>query len=379
MLAIIPARGGSKGIPGKNKKMFAGKPLIQWTIETAFETDRIDNVIVSTDDEEISRIALAAGATVITRPEELSGDYATSETAIKHVLKILQQETLLPEAVVFLQCTSPLILPEDLQRGLEKFKTADTVVAVTEFTGALWNKNGAGINHNPEQIRQPRQKIAKQYLETGAFYIFDTKLFLEKENRFCGKVDFVEIPKERSLEIDTPLDFEITGRYKREQIRWENSNKIPKNLKLVVFDFDGVFTDNKVLTTEDGKEGVITNKGDGLALSEFPWNKYGIDVMVLSSEKNSAGLRRCEKFPRVSYFRSKNKLQVLKKWAKKPEQVIYVGNDRNDLDCMRWVGCAVAPADAYPEIQSNADIVLESKGGDGVIRELLELIIARRR
>lgn len=214
-IAVIPARGGSKGIPGKNTKNLAGQPLIAYSIKAALETECVDRVIVSTDDEEIAEVSRQYGAEVIQRPDDISGDFASSEAALLHVLKALdKEEGYHPDLLVFLQCTSPLTLPVDIDGTVQSLidQGAETAFAAAPFHYFLWSRdaNGMaeGINHEKSN-RAMRQQREGQFIEAGAVYVMQVDGFREKKHRFFGKTVLYEIPEERCFEIDEPVDLLI--------------------------------------------------------------------------------------------------------------------------------------------------------------------------
>jgi len=214
-LAIVPARGGSKGIPRKNLLPLAGKPLLAHTIEQARRAHSVSRLVVSTDDAEIGAVAQAYGAEVIWRPAAISGDTATSESALLHVIDTLQQEQdPLPELIIFLQCTSPLTLAEDIDGVVHALLTeeADTALAVTPFHYFLWQQgkdgDAVGVNHD-KRVRLLRQQRTPEYRETGAVYVMRTAGFLKTKHRFFGKTALYVVPPERCLEIDEPFDFQL--------------------------------------------------------------------------------------------------------------------------------------------------------------------------
>jgi N-acylneuraminate cytidylyltransferase len=174
-------------------------------------------VIVSTDDVEIGTVAQAYGAEVVWRPASISGDTASSEAALLHVLETLQQnEGMLPEVLVFLQCTSPLTLAADIDGAVQTLVTenADTALAVTPFHYFLWQRtedgDSVGINHD-KQVRLLRQQRSPQYLETGAIYVMRTAGFLATKHRFFGKTALYVMSAERCLEIDEPSDLQMAA------------------------------------------------------------------------------------------------------------------------------------------------------------------------
>jgi CMP-N-acetylneuraminic acid synthetase len=215
ILGIIPARGGSKGIPGKNLRPLAGRPLIAHTIAGARASRTIGRVVVSTDDEAIARVAREHGAEVVMRPAELSGDTASSEAALLHVLDHLRKtEGYVPRITVFLQCTSPLATVEDIDGTIDALERegADSALAVAPFHHFLWKAGPGGeavaLQHDP-RVRPMRQQREAEFRETGAVYALRTEGFLAARHRFFGRTVFHVMPLERSLEIDEPEDLRI--------------------------------------------------------------------------------------------------------------------------------------------------------------------------
>ena len=211
-LAVIPARGGSKGIVGKNVRILAGKPLIAWAIEAALHTPSVDRVIVSTDDPVIGQIAEDYDAEVVARPAEISGDDASSESALLHVLG---QQRIMPDTLVMLQCTSPLTIPEDIEGTIKAVRDgADCAFTAAPFHRYLWRTRMfagvLGVNHDHHD-RLPRQKRTPNYVETGAVYAMRTEGFLKAGHRFFGRIAMHVVPAERSMEIDEPADLIIAA------------------------------------------------------------------------------------------------------------------------------------------------------------------------
>ena len=214
-LLVIPARGGSKGIPGKNIRPLAGIPLIEHSIRAARAAKSVTRVVVSTDDAAIASVARKAGAEVVDRPPDISGDKASSESALVHVLQHLERtEQYRPARVVFVQCTSPLTTPADIDGIVATLigQGADSAFSASRFYHFAWKHGpdgGAqGINHD-QRVRPMRQDREPQFLENGALYAFKTAGFLERGFRFFGKTVIHEMPVERSLEIDELHDFQL--------------------------------------------------------------------------------------------------------------------------------------------------------------------------
>lgn len=213
---IIPARGGSKGIPRKNIAPLYGKPMLAWSIEEALKADTVDRVIVSTDSDEIAAVAKKYGAEVIMRPEEISGDFATSESVLLHALYTLREQgDDLPETTVFLHCSTPLTLAADIDGTVRAMKRAeaDSALAVVPFYGYFWKTDettGEVVPDGHEKGEHPRrQERTPKSLEAGAVYVMNTEGFLQHKKRVFGQVGVYEMPAERYYDIDTPTDLTV--------------------------------------------------------------------------------------------------------------------------------------------------------------------------
>ena len=213
---IIPARGGSKGIPNKNLQKMGGGTLIERAINTAKASKYTDMVYVSTNDKDIFDLAYERGADPIWRPENLSLDTSKSEEALYHT--ITRTSDYGAQYICFMQCTSPFTKPEDIDRGMEIMEAtgADCLFTAVSFHSFIWKYDEQdhsqlrGINHH-HSVRLRRQDRQKEYLETGNFYIFKKNGFLKHRHRFFGKIEILEIPKSRAMEIDTEEDLIIAN------------------------------------------------------------------------------------------------------------------------------------------------------------------------
>lgn len=218
-LAIIPARGGSKGILRKNLQMVGGIPLVQRTIESAQKCRQISRVVVSTDDDEIETVARECKAIAIRRPPILSGDTASSEDALLHAIEVMEKQGPLEEKMAFLQCTSPFTRSEDIDmviNALDLYE-CNSSFAATTWHGFLWTQEGDGINHNPLGTRKRRQDLQKTLLETGSIYAMKTKDFLLKKTRFCPPTKPVEV-NHHPIEIDSQEDLDLCRMIHRHQV-----------------------------------------------------------------------------------------------------------------------------------------------------------------
>ena len=216
-LAFIPARAGSKGIPHKNLKLLAGKPLIAWSIEQALAARRVDRVIVSTDGAEIASMAKRYGAEVpFLRPAEISTDTADTEAAMLHALEELGKGGYRPVFVVLLQPTSPIRLPGRIDAAiafLEK-NGADSLVSTCEIHPFLW-KNPENAQPSYDVQKRPRRQdvpaAERLYEENGSIYITRTDVLMRDKCRLGGKIAAFTMSGAESIDIDTVEDFALAG------------------------------------------------------------------------------------------------------------------------------------------------------------------------
>lgn len=224
--AIIPARGGSKGIPGKNTKILLGKPLIAYTIEASLAS-QVDYTIVSTDDAHIAEIARQYGARVVERPAELAHDTAPTEPALIHaVLEFERQIAQSADVVVLLQCTSPLRAEGPINACLEKLQsgTFDSVLTCGPDRHFHWEEvGGIGVAQYDYKNRPRRQDITRLFFnENGAVYAAYRDILVNGGNRLGDNIGIVPMPEEDSLEIDEEFDFFLAEQiltYRREKGR----------------------------------------------------------------------------------------------------------------------------------------------------------------
>ena len=211
---IIPARGGSEGIKKKNLYPLLGKPLIQWTIEQALRS-KVDNVFVSTDDNEIKNISLELGAEIIQRPNELSDSVSSSESALKHAIKeitIVKEKK--PSLITFLQATSPLRLPHDINNAIDQFyqSSSDSLFSSSVLEDlTLWHKQDgswASINFDYKN-RGRRQELNKNYVENGSIYLFKPEILESFNNRLGGDIDSYIMESWQYHEIDIVSDIQV--------------------------------------------------------------------------------------------------------------------------------------------------------------------------
>ncbi|HKJ27754.1 MAG TPA: acylneuraminate cytidylyltransferase [Anaerolineales bacterium] len=399
VLAVIPARGGSKSIPRKNILDFAGHPLIAYSIAAAQQAETVTRTIVSTDDEEIAEVARRYGAEVpFMRPAQHAQDATPDFPVFEHALKWLaENEGYQPEFVIQLRPTTPVRPPDMIDEGvriLRQHPEVDSlrvVVPSGQNPHKMWRIGEDGrmsplqtVEGLDEPYNAPRQKLPPTYWQTGHLDVIRSAVILEKGSMTGSVVMPLVLDPRYTVDIDTQADWE--------QAEWvltqsglpavrptQPAHNLPAQIDLIVLDFDGVLTDNRVWVDQNGVEQVAAHRGDGMGISML--KKAGYNVMILSTETNPVVAARAKKMDVPVYQGIDKKGAVLEKllaeYGVNGENVVYVGNDINDLPCFPLVGCAAAVADAHPDVLAQADLVLETSGGFGAIRELADLILKK--
>ncbi|MET7696223.1 N-acylneuraminate cytidylyltransferase [Streptomyces sp. NPDC005485] len=412
VLAVIPARGGSKGVPAKNLAPVGGMPLVARAVHECRASRLVTDVVVSTDDTTIAAAAREAGAEVVLRPAAIAGDTATSEAAVLHAMdahEALHGASV--DVVLLVQCTSPFIVREDVDGVVKAIteKGADTALTVAPFHGFVWRdeaddpiapvgvaadraaveggtdtlvtgtatSGGYGINHD-KSFRPRRQDRPQDLLETGAVYAMDATGFRTARHRFFGRTELVRTDPARVLEIDDPHDL-ARARALAPLFDADRPGALPTadDIDAVVLDFDGTQTDDRVLIDSDGKEFVSVHRGDGLGIAAL--RKSGLKMLILSTEQNPVVAARARKLKIPVLHGIDRKDLALKQWCEEqgiaPERVLYVGNDVNDLPCFALAGWPVAVASAHDVVRGAARAVTTVPGGDGAIREIAGWIL----
>ncbi len=404
VLAIVQARGGSKGLPRKNLRLLAGHPLVAYSVASARAARSISRVIISTDDEEIAEVAREYGADVpFMRPAELAADDTPDFPLFQHALEWLRQrEGYTPEIVVQLRPTTPLrprgMLDETI-RILRSDPLADSVRGVTipkQTPYKMWRDGSDGClvplmqTEFAEPYNMPRQHLPNTYWQTGHVDVIRTRTILEQHSLTGKRVRPIMIDVNFCVDIDTIVDFDLA----EEAIRQKHLDidfprpvvagplrGWPQSIGLLVFDFDGVFTDNRVYVFQDGQEAVACDRGDGMGLAML--RDAGVPLAVLSTETNAVVEARCRKLQLEYRQGLSDKRAALAALARQKNldlsSIVYVGNDVNDIGCMELAGFSIAVADAHPRARETADFVLSQRGGRGAVRELCDLLLQRMR
>ena len=394
--AIIPARGGSQGLPGKNVARVGGVPLVARAVLAALAAERIGRVVVSTDDDAIAEAARDAGAEIVARPAELAGRHrvervgaaARPRGARTRRARRRRPRGVRPGDVAVHRPRRP----RRRDRAGRRRANATVVFSAAPSHVFLWRDDAvtgaAGVNHDAAH-RPRRQDRAPEYAETGAFYVFRTEGFLAAGHRFFGRIGVQPVHPDHAIEIDDAADLERARAIAPQVDRalaaaGRRLGADPRHplvdVDALVTDFDGVHTDDTVMVDQLGRETVRVSRSDGHGIARL--RAAGVPVLILSAEENPVVGRRAEKLGVECAQGIAEKGAVLRDWAAargiRLDRIAYLGNDRGDLPALGLVGWPIAVADATPEVLAAARHVLQRPGGDGAVRELSDLIVGAR-
>ena len=378
LVAFIPARGGSKSIPEKNIKYFCGKPLIYWNLHELQKSD-VNEIVVATDSGKIKSIVESfnfSKVKVFDRSSENSQDTSSTESVM---LEYINSSDLSDsDTFMLVQSTSPFTKTIHFNEGLELFKNHDSILSCCVSKKFAWKENGQALNY--DIYNRPRRQDCKgDLVENGAFYISSVSSILETGNRISGKIGIYKMPAYTLTEIDEIEDW-FLAEYLMKIFVLDQKKQDFSKIKIFLSDVDGVLTDAGMYYTEGGDEfkKFCTYDGMGMKLLQ----KSGIKVGILTSEDKQLNRRRAQKLKLdFDFHGAKDKSQIVKDLCKSENitlnEVSYIGDDVNCFELLSNVGIAACPENAMKKIKSIPNIIqLSKKGGEGVVRELVELILS---
>ena len=391
--ALIPARGGSKGVHKKNLQIIDGIPLVARAILSCRNSQSIDEIVVSSDDSEILQIAKELGAIPLLRPSNLSTDVASTDPVINHAIDYVINNIKSFSYLTLIQATSPFIDPSHIDLVFNHLVNSnhDSTFAAQEVHHFLWSKTSDEYHLAnfpfPFSNRPRRQDLKnKQYLELGSIYCMEVGAFKATQSRFCSKPSPVTINNAYDREIDNYQDLVLARIF---QISTPLSSPLSpnintSNLQIIVSDFDGVLTNNLVSTSSQGDESIVSSKYDSYAFKRLK-DELGVQCLLLSSELSATHLFRAKKMKLDILQTSESKSKVLQEFLNQngirksgcsyAPSIIYLGNDLNDYPVRSLVDLFICPRDSNPIIKAESDIVLRSTGGSGVVSELVSYLL----
>ncbi|MEW4925263.1 HAD hydrolase family protein [Algibacter sp. 2305UL17-15] len=375
-IGFIPLRKGSKGIPNKNKRKMAGRPLFSWVLTEAIFSN-LDEIVVYTDDTIVANYIRenynwTDKVVVMARSTESAEDTASTEFAILEYCEKIDYNF---DTFCLLQATSPLTTYQDINASLSKLSEGfDAALSVVKTHRFAWQSNGTPINYDYNN-RPRRQDFEGLLIENGAVYVTSKKALQKSNNRISGNIAIVEMPEDSYHEIDDETDWKMVEQLLIDRLI---RTKTSKPITHLFLDVDGVFTDGKVAFTEKGELSKNFDMRDGMGLEII--RELGVEVIVMTSENSPLVAARMKKLKiNDVYLGVKDKyaqmLQLVEKYKIDTGNIAYLGDDINDLATMCFVGWSMAPNNAMTVIKRYSDIVLNSNGGSGAIREACDLII----
>ena len=376
VIAFIPARGGSKSILQKNIKFFCGKPLIFWNLQE-LQNSNVDKIIVATDSTQIKSVVNAfnfSKVKVFDRSKDNSQDISSTESVMLEYINC--SNTSNEDTFMLVQATSPFTQRIHFNEGLELFKQHDSILTCCESKRFFWRN---GIANYDIYNRPRRQEHKGTLIENGAFYISSVADIKSTKNRISGEIGIYEMPEYTYTEIDEPEDW-IVAESLMKRFILDNEVKDFSNIKLFLSDVDGVLTDAGMYYTETGDEfkKFCTYDGMGFQLLQ----KTGVKVGILTTEDKELNRRRAKKLGLdFDFHGAKDKLQIVKDLCVKENitlsEVAYIGDDVNCFGLLSHVGIAACPNNAVDKIKAIPNIMqLQRNGGDGVVREFVELFLS---
>lgn len=380
IIAFIPVRGGSKSIPLKNIKLLHGKPLVYWSIEALQKINKIDQIVVATDSKIIEDTVNSFGfnkVTIYHRLLENASDTASTESVMLEYIEIEKIDS--STIFMLVQATSPMTLSSHFEEGLNFFleNKYDSVLSCVRFKRFFWNPDGTSKNYN-YQCRPRRQDFSGELMENGAFYISTVENIITSKNRLSGRIGLYEMPSYTAFEIDEPEDWIIIENL---MSKYSHLDTKTQSIKLFISDVDGVLTDGGMYYSEDGNELKKFNTRDGMGFHLLKC--AGIKTGIITSELTDIVSRRARKLNVDYVFQNKrnlNKLSAALEMCEKEnitlDEVAYIGDDINCLELLSSVGLAACPNDAAQEVINIPKIKhLSKKGGEGVVREFIDIIL----
>ena len=382
--ALIPLRGGSKGIKKKNIKMFGHRPLAFWCVEAAESSKYISDVFIATESKEIREVIKKFKMKKV-KFFERSMESATDEAPTELVLMEFVKKTMC-DVVVLIQVTNPFLTSQDLDEAIRQYIRAgyDSMLSAVEVKYFLWDKKGNNSDivkpsnydiHN----RPRRQEFTGFYIENGAFYINKRINILRDNCRLSGGIGIYKMGKASLFELDDMEDWRIAENiFKAQRLHIKRFFKQElKSIKILILDVDGVLTDGGVYVSSEGEEFIKFNRIDGKGIELF--KKSGREVIAVSSENSGIVKKRLDKLGVEYYGGVKDKWEEIKGILEKKkfciDNVAFMGDDVQDLETMEHIRFSFCPSNAVDIVKQKAFYVCNKYGGHGAVREVVDLIL----
>ncbi|XP_056225124.1 N-acylneuraminate cytidylyltransferase A [Seriola aureovittata] len=384
--AVILARGGSKGIPLKNIKMLAGVPLIGWVLRAAVDSDMFDSVWVSTDHDEIEKVAKSWGAKVHRRSAEVSRDSSSSLETIQEFARLNPDV----DVICHIQATSPCLHPHHVKEALEMITLQgfDSVFSVVRRHQFRWKevKKGSGEMTKPFNLdtanRPRRQDWDGELCENGSFYFATRDLLMNKGLMQGGKIGYYEMLPEYSVDIDVDIDWPVA---EQRVLRYGYFGRdTPEVVRLMFCNVSGCLTEGRIFLSVSGEDMVSVNTRDAMGIRMLKGEE--VEVVLLTSREDPVTKSLAEKLAKrmgcevmeVGEEPQNDLKLVVEKKKLEWKDVAYMGNDKPDVNCLNLAGLSAVPGDAPTVAINAAKYTCHKVGGLGAVREFAEHILLQK-
>ncbi len=376
-VAFMPLRAGSKSIPDKNLRRIAGRPLYAWSLAQAIDSGCFAALYVATDSPAIRASveqAFGGQVSVLGRAAANCTDEAGTEVAMLEF-----QAKIDFDVIALIQATSPLTRAQDFVAAKQTFidENLDSLLSTVNSKRLFWDAAAKPLNYDPS-LRPRRQDLAGWQMENGAFYFTRAAVLKEQRCRLGGRIGLYEMAPESAVEIDEEADWLCAESLLLARQKPSHETAIAA----LLVDVDGTLTDAGMYYSAEGEALKKFNTRDAHGLLRV--QASGVRVGVITAEDSPAVAARMRKLGLSDYYPGvADKLplvrQLLADWGLAAASLAYIGDDLGDLDCIAYAGLAACPADAVPEVRSQAAYVCEHPGGAGAVREFCEHILRLNR
>ncbi|XP_070785790.1 N-acylneuraminate cytidylyltransferase A [Enoplosus armatus] len=384
--ALILARGGSKGIPLKNIKMLAGTPLIGWVLRAAIDSNMFDSVWVSTDHNEIEKVAKSCGAKVHRRSPEVSRDSSTSLETIQEFSRLNPEVDL----ICNIQATSPCLHPFHVKEALDMIMVQgfDSVFSVVRRHQFRWQevKKESGEITTPLNLdtanRPRRQDWDGELCENGSFYFTTRDLIMNEGLVQGGKVAYYEMMPEYSVDIDVDIDWPVA---EQRVLRFGYFGRdSPEVVRLMFCNVSGCLTEGRIFLSVSGEDMVSVNTRDTMGIRML--QREEVEVVLLTSSEDPMTQLLADKLAKKTGCKvvqvGEEPLNDVKLMVEQRglnwKDVAFMGNDKPDVSCLNLAGLSAVPGDAPVVAINAAKYTCQRVGGNGAIREFAELILLQK-
>ena len=382
VVAVVPVRGGSRGVLRKNLQTVGGVSLLERTLRSVMASRLVSLTVVSSDDPEMLRVAQDLGFPVLDRPAYLATDQASSEAVMRHVIEYICDEVPPESDPLFcmLQVTSPFLDIFALDKAISIVSNgeAESAFSAAEFHGFVWQRSGDSWKEEGfgRHHRLRRQDQNERVIETGSFYVARRGTWMN-QGRFGHTVAPVTVDSRYAIEIDSVVDLARARSLRPSWMLEQFARELPA---LVVTDFDGVLTSDLVIQSESGCESAQVSRRDGAVIRELI--ERGVHVAVCTRESAGPALARCEKLgirclagiedkgAAVATLQATLGIAVSDTWV--------IGNSIHDVPMIQRGGMSFAPSDSWPEFAAAATVIVDAPGGHHVFHSIFSALLSRK-